>query len=78
MTSSYAEYQRSRQLTTNPVPVAQTAAAVVVGNITYRPLTRYEITFEVQPDPRDARIAELERALEAALAQNGHTAEAQL
>lgn len=56
----------------------QPAAPVVVGNTTYRPLTRYTITFEVQPDPRDARIAELEQALAVALAQNGHTDEAQL
>ena len=33
------------------------------GTITYPPLERYEFTFIVPSDPRDARIAELEAAL---------------
>lgn len=62
----------------NLAPAPEPAAPVVIGNVTYRPLTRYTIMFEVQPDPRDAKTAELERALKAALAQNGHDSEAQL
>ncbi len=72
MTRTWQEYERSRSQpikTSQPAP----AAPVVIGNTTYRPLTRYTIIFEVQPDPKDARIAELERMLEAALAQNGAT-----
>ena len=34
------------------------------GTITYPPLERYEFTFIVSPDPRDAEIADLKRWLE--------------
>lgn len=70
MTSSWIEYERSRS---QPIkaqkparPPKQPAEPVVVSRITYKPLTRYTITFEVQPDPKDVRIAVLEQLLEAA------------
>ena len=43
-----------------PAPAPEPAAPVVEGGITYYPLTRYTVVFQVPDEPKDPYVALLE------------------